>query len=119
MYGMVESALLWYEEYLNVLKYVGFKLNPYGMYLANKDINGKQYTTAWYVKDNKVSNVKQDLIGDFINKVEGRFPVLTVMKGNAHTLLGINIRYLNNKRVAINIKEYISEAVQDFGWGVS
>ena len=41
--------------------------------------------------------------------------ILTFMKGNGHTFLGMKIRYLNNKRVEINMKEYISEAVQKFG----
>ena len=41
--------------------------------------------------------------------------VSTVTKGNVHNFLGMKIRYFNNRRVAINIKEYISEAVQEFG----
>ena len=59
---MIESALLWYELYVSVLEDMGFQINTYVMYVSNKDINGKQCTIAWYVDDNKVSHVEQDLI---------------------------------------------------------
>ena len=36
-----------------------------------------------------------------------------------HTLLGVKIRYLDNRRIAINMKEYITEAVKEFGEDVS
>ena len=94
---------------------MGFHINPYDMCVYNKDINGKQCTIAGYVDDNKVSHVEQDVIYDVINKVEERFQGLTVTKGNMHTFFVMKVRYLNNRRVAINIKEYISEAVQEFG----
>ena len=42
IYSMIESRLLWYELYVSILKELGFKLYPYGMFVANKTINGKQ-----------------------------------------------------------------------------
>ena len=53
IYGCIESALLWYQVYPKTLKDVGFNLNPYDKCVANKTINGKQCTIAWYVDDNK------------------------------------------------------------------
>ena len=64
--------------------------------------------------DNKVSHVEQDVIDDVINKVEEGFPVSTVTKGNVHTFLGMKIRYLKNRRIAINMNSYIKEEVQEF-----
>ena len=29
LYGMIESALLWYDLFSTILSYLGFKLNPY------------------------------------------------------------------------------------------
>ena len=51
--------------------------------------------------------------------MEERFPGLKVAKGNVRTLFVMKIRYLNNRSIAINIKEYIIEAVQEFGKYVS
>ena len=77
------------------------------MCVENKYINGKRCTISWYVDDNKVSHVEQNDIDDVISKVEDRFPVITVAKGNVNTFLGIKISYLKNRRIAINMKEYI------------
>lgn len=70
IYGMIDSALLWYELYVRVLKELDFELNPYDMYVANRTINGKQYTITWYVYDDKISYVEQSVIDDIINKIE-------------------------------------------------
>ena len=53
------------------------------------------------------------------------FMGLTVSKGDDHTFLGIKIRYLRNKqgfrdrKVSINMKAYIMEAVEEFGEDLS
>ena len=88
IYGMIESALLWYELYLGVIKDMELQLNTYDMCVANKDINGEQWTIAYYLNDNKVSHVEQYVIDDVISKVEERFLVLKVTKCNVHTFLG-------------------------------
>ena len=112
---MIESTLLCYKLYVIVLKDLGFHLNTYDMYVVNKYINGKQCTIYWCVDDNKVSPGENVILNDIINRVEGIFQVLTSSKGNAHTFLVMKKRYLKNKRVSINMNEYISGAVQDFG----
>jgi len=47
LYGMIESALLWYELYVTVLKEEGFVVNAVDKCVANKFINGSQCTIAW------------------------------------------------------------------------
>ena len=47
LYGMIESALLWYSLYIeNVLK-DGFELNSVDKCVANKIIGGKQCTIGF------------------------------------------------------------------------
>ena len=58
IYGMIDSALLWYKLYCSVLKDVVSVLNSYNMCILNKLINGKQCTIACYIDDNKISHVK-------------------------------------------------------------
>ena len=79
---MIESALLWYELYVSVLEDMGFEINTYDMCVSNKIINGKQCTLTWYVDDNKVSHVEQTVVDEVIDKIEKRFPRITVTKGN-------------------------------------
>ena len=60
---------------------MGFVLNPYDMCVANKTINGKQCTVTWYVDDNKISHVEQEVADDIVAKIGKRFPELTISTG--------------------------------------
>ena len=44
LYGCVKPVLLWYDLFINTLKDLGFKLNPYDECVSNKVITGKQCT---------------------------------------------------------------------------
>ena len=61
IYGMIESALLWYELFTTSLSYLRLKLNPYERCIANKVINKNQCTIGWFIYDNKFSQM-DDLI---------------------------------------------------------
>ena len=67
IYGCIESALQWYILYSETLMEKGFKLNPYDRCVANKIMNSKQCTLAWYVEDNKVLHMEIKLLYDLIN----------------------------------------------------
>ena len=41
LYGCIESALLWYNLFLNKLTDLGFKVSPYDRCVANKIIDGQ------------------------------------------------------------------------------
>ena len=56
LYGCVQSALLWYKTFSELLQNMGFVLNPYDPCTANKEINGSQCTILWYVDDTKISH---------------------------------------------------------------
>ena len=104
IYGTVEPALLWYKIYVSVLKDMVFQINPHDICVTNKYMNGKKCTIDWYIDYYNVSQVEHDVIDYSIIKVEERFPGLTVTKCNLHTFLGIKIRYLKSRRIAINMR---------------
>jgi hypothetical protein len=70
LYGCVQSALLWYELFSTTLQASGFELNPYDTCVANKTIDGKQCTIAWYVDDNKISHVDDKVVTQVIKMIE-------------------------------------------------
>jgi hypothetical protein len=51
LYGLIESAKLWYEEFDAYLKQLGFIPNPLDTCVFNKDFRGKQCTLVLYVDD--------------------------------------------------------------------
>ena len=52
--------------YAGTLKDVGFELNPYNPFVANKQINGSQSTICWYVDDNKMSHKDSKVVDGII-----------------------------------------------------
>ena len=71
--------------YTEKLQEMGFKLNPYEKCIANKQINGKQCTLAWYVDDNKVSHKDPEVVTQVIKEIESYWGGLTVHRGKELT----------------------------------
>ena len=66
MYGLLCSALLFYQKLVQDLQEFGFTLNPCDPCVANKMVTGKQMTVTWHVDDLKVSHVDDFEITKFI-----------------------------------------------------
>ena len=116
IYGCIESALLWYELYVKTLKGMGFKLNPYDKCVANKMINGKQCTIAFFVDDNKVSHFDSKVVDEVLNVMKEHFGELKISRGNEHDLLGMKITIdRENRNVIIDMREQLQEAIDAFG----
>ena len=94
---------------------MGFKINPYDKCTANKVINGSQCTVYWYVNDNKVSHVDDNVIDMVVDKIEAKFGELTRNKGSKQTFLGMDIETLPDKKVAINTPQHIEEVISNLG----
>ena len=93
LYGCIQSALLWYNLYSNILVEEGFIINPYDKCVANKVINGKQCTIVFYVDNNKVSHEDPGVVSKVIQNLKDNFGDLKVVRGNKHTFLGRTLRY--------------------------
>jgi hypothetical protein len=118
LYGCVQSALLWYELFSSTLEAAGFELNPYDTCVANKTINGKQCTIAWYVDDNKISHMDPKIVTHIIETIEARFGKMTVTRGKEHVFLGMHIKFQDNGTVStvnVKMKDHIKEAIAAFG----
>ena len=114
-YGYTQSAMLWYEKFKGCLEGLGFKLNEYDLYIANKIIDGKQYTVGWYIGDTKISHVKANVVDWVIEQLEGKFGTTTKKRGNKHTFVGMDIEITEDGKVKISMKDYLEESFQAFG----
>ena len=56
LYGMLKSALLFYQKLRSNFEEMQFKINPYDPCMANKVINGSQMMITWHVDDLKISH---------------------------------------------------------------
>lgn len=114
LYGCIKSALLWYELFVTTLQKVGFELNPYDACVANKMIEGKQCTIAWYVDDNKISHMSPAVVTKIIKYIESKFGKLTVTRGQEHVFLGMHIKFLENRNMEVLMKDYLKESIDEF-----
>ena len=69
IYGCIESDLLWYNLYVNILKDSGLSINTYGRCVANKMIYVNQCTIVWYIDENKMSHVDTDMVTDILEEI--------------------------------------------------
>ena len=70
IYGCIEPALQWFNLYTQNLKAEIYILYKYDRCVANKKINGKQCTVAWYVDNTKASHVDSRVIDDLLDTIK-------------------------------------------------
>ena len=119
IYGCLKSALLWYNLYSSTLQKMGFVLNPYDLCVANNMIDGSQCTIAFYVDDNKISHKNPAVVKKVIKEIESHFGKMTVDEGKNFNFLGMNITMRDDKKVEIEMKGQIREAIAWFGKPIS
>ena len=115
VYRCIQSALLWYDLYVNKLKDMGFEINPYDKCTVNKMINVSQCTSDWYVEKNKISHKEAKVVENMFTIPKEKFGELTITKGNSRDVLGMNLRITKEKRVDIATRKQIKEAIEMFG----
>ena len=113
MYGMLKAPILWYGLFANTLKENGYTINRYDNCVANKEINGKQFTICWYVDDIKFSHVDETVVKEEIKKIEQKFDKMTILHGKRYTYLGMNFEIKNNT-VVMEMVEYLEDCIRDF-----
>ncbi len=110
---MIESALLWYNLYTEVLHKEGFVINPYDKCVANKMVDNKQCTIAWYVDDNILSHVEPTVVDGVINKIEEYFPGLVVERGKKLNFLGMEIEFIKEGKLKLGLVQYLTGMIED------
>ena len=73
IYGMLQSALLFYEKFLADLKEYGFVPNPYDPCVANKIVDGEQMTIVWHVDDVMAMHVEHKALDEFAEWADNKY----------------------------------------------
>ena len=115
IYGCIEAALLWYEYYKGILEELGFEINAYDKCIANQIINGKQCTITWYVDDNKISHMDEEVMMNIIKKARKRLGRFKMTKGREHKFLGMEVIFTEDGKVKVRTKDQILETLQMLG----
>jgi hypothetical protein len=70
LYERLQASLFFWKDLSKNLKEWGFEINPYDWCVANKTINGKQYTVLWRVDDIKVSHEDLEVVTQVLKLFE-------------------------------------------------
>jgi hypothetical protein len=80
--------------------------------VANKIINGKQATIAWYVNDLKISHAYADVNNQIIQHIQKEFGSqmdVTFKRGPVHDYLGMTSDFSEKGQVQLTMFKYIDE----------
>ena len=117
LYGMLDSAILYYRKFRRNLEENGYEVNPYDPCVANKQINGKQHTVCWHVDDLKASHVEtqvNDEFLDWLNEKYGSLAKVTATRGREHDYLAMVLQFTADGKVIIDMTRYVEKMVEDF-----
>jgi hypothetical protein len=117
IYGMMESALLFYKKLSGDLQGYGFVINPYDPCVANKIVGGKQMTVSWHVDDLKVSHSEEKTVTEFMEWLEmqyGKIGEVKTKRGKVHDYLGMKLDYSVPGQVSVDMSEYVAHMLDGF-----
>jgi hypothetical protein len=119
VYGMLQSALLFYKKLIQELASIGFKTNPYDPCVANRTVNGKQHTVTWHIDDLKSSHVDPEVNDSFLSWLEETYgdPNIGKVKttrGKRHEYLGMILDYSTPGQVKVDMIDYIKSMIKTF-----
>ena len=91
LYGMLKSALLFYRKLWDDLVGMGFAINPYDSWVANKMINWCQMTITWHVDDLKILHKNGWEIMKIIKQLGVMYGNIKVKRRKVYKYLGMNL----------------------------
>ncbi len=114
LYGMIQSALLFYQKLVSELKSKGFVVNQYDPCIANKIVDGHQLTLRWHVDDYMISHVDMSAIDDFLRELKVIYgDSLAESTGKQHNYSGMIFNFSSKNEVQINMNLYISKIIKE------
>ena len=119
IYGMLNSAILFYKKWCKDVESCGFKVNSYEPCIANKKVNGKWLAITWHVDDLKASHQDTKVIDWFIKWVDNKYGDdkmgrVTVHRGKKHDYLTMILDYSKKGKVKIDMTEYVRKMVTKY-----
>ena len=109
LYGLVESARLWYEDLSKTLVGLGYKSNPMEPCVFNLEKDGAQCTIAVHVDDLLITSVSQGLIDYTVKGLTERYGPLAPERGPILSYLGMTLDFSKSGEAKITMEGYTSD----------
>lgn len=112
LYGLIQSARLWYNKLSNDLKELGFKPNARDECVFNKtESDGSQTTLIIHVDDLLVTAHNEQNIDQFLQLIGEKYSALSVHRGRALDYLGMRFDWTEKGKCRVTMPGYISDVL--------
>jgi Reverse transcriptase (RNA-dependent DNA polymerase) len=112
----LRAALLFWTKLTQIIREMGFTINPYDECVANKKINNSTCTIIWHVDDLKITHKDTGVVSDIIKNpsmVFGKEAPLSINRGKCHNYLGMTLDVSCSGKLAITMKDYINNIIDN------
>jgi len=111
LYGLIESAKLWYEEFTGFLKKLGFVPNPYDPCVLNLDYKGEICTLVLYVDDCFVDCHNPEALDYVERKITEKYGGCTRTDGDVLPFVGMLFNFTKPGVVKVDMPKYVEDAI--------
>jgi hypothetical protein len=114
LYGLVQSAALWYKVLTGYLQDIGFVPNIIDNCVLNNKGNGRDITVVLYVDDLLILSPNQGDIDWLIGKLKHEYKELSTETGDEFNYLGMVLQTNRDGEVTLRMDGYIDNALNAF-----
>ena len=115
LYGLIESAKLWYEHLSGTLISLGFEVNPYEPCVFNIVKNGAQCSICFHVDDLLVTSKDPDNIALVHEGLSAVYGELTMKRGPKLSYLGMTLDFATPGIVKIRQEKFLGDMLRESG----
>jgi hypothetical protein len=115
LYGLIESAKLWYQEISATLEAAGFIKNAYDLCVFNKTHNGQQISIYLHVDDMLITSCSEKLIIEIHQILEQKYGTMAINMGKIHSFLGMTFDFSQSGKVSIKMDKFVDEILDRAG----
>ena len=112
LYGLLDSAKLWNDEFTNTLTQDGYIQNEYDACVFNKVVDEVQVSVYVHVDDLMVTSKNEDLIKDLHRVLQNKYGTMQLNLGKVHSFLGMTFDFTEDGKVKIKMDKFIKELLE-------
>ena len=115
LYGLIESARLWYDHLSRSLEKLGFTKNSADICVFNRRESDWSLTTiAVHVDDMLITAASEDRIDSLVGELEAIYPGLSVKRGRVFSYVGMTFDFDSiHGKVKITMDGYVEDVLSE------
>ena len=114
MYGLIQSASLWYNVLSTFLHSLGFKSNSYDNCVMKKETRNGTIIIILYVDDILVLSDSEEDIGWLKGELEKEYETLSIETSDSFTYLGMVLHKQKDGTIQVHMPGYIEMTLNEY-----